>query len=207
MKLLIVVWCLLCKAQEKAHGSVIPTGSVASIGQASQLSCYFEDSDCGYTNSQANDFNWTRNSGPTKSDGTGPPADHTYGTESGHYFYIETSQPRTLGEKAQLLSRAVSLTSAVCVSFYYHMYGYHIGALNVYVNSSGVPVWSRKGKQQDRWTVGQLTMHPGQNQQVRQGCLLSPLIFSVVIDWIMRTSMTPPRGIQWSLTAKLEDLY
>ncbi len=41
---------------------------------------------------------------------------------------------------------------------------------------------------------------------VRQGCLLSPLIFSVVIDWIMKTSMTPPRGIQWSLTAKLEDL-
>lgn len=41
---------------------------------------------------------------------------------------------------------------------------------------------------------------------VRQGCLLSPLIFSVVIDWIMRTAMTPPRGIQWSLTAKLEDL-
>ena len=28
---------------------------------------------------------------------------------------------------------------------------------------------------------------------VRQGCLLSPLIFSVVIDWIMRTSMSPPR--------------
>jgi hypothetical protein len=41
---------------------------------------------------------------------------------------------------------------------------------------------------------------------VRQGCLLSPLIFLVVIDWIKRTSLTPPRGIQWSLTAKLEDL-
>ena len=41
---------------------------------------------------------------------------------------------------------------------------------------------------------------------VRQGCLLSPLIFSVVIDWIMRTSMSPPRGIQWTLTTKLEDL-
>jgi hypothetical protein len=46
------------------------------------------------------------------------------------------------------------------------MYGDNIGALNVYVNSSGVPVWSRKGNQQDRWTVGQLTMNPGQNQQV-----------------------------------------
>lgn len=41
---------------------------------------------------------------------------------------------------------------------------------------------------------------------VRQGCLLSPLIFSLVIDWIMKTSMTPPRGIQWTLSSKLEDL-
>ena len=41
---------------------------------------------------------------------------------------------------------------------------------------------------------------------VRQGCILSPLIFSVVIDWIMRTSMSPPGGIQWSLTTTLEDL-
>ncbi|XP_053395750.1 uncharacterized protein LOC128555937 [Mercenaria mercenaria] len=41
---------------------------------------------------------------------------------------------------------------------------------------------------------------------VRRGCLLSPLIFSVFIDWIMKTSMTPPRGIQWTLSAKLGDI-
>jgi hypothetical protein len=50
------------------------------------------------------------------------------------------------------------------------MYGNNIGALNVYVTSSGasnsVPVWSRKGNQQKRWTVAQFTMNPGQNQQV-----------------------------------------
>ena len=37
---------------------------------------------------------------------------------------------------------------------------------------------------------------------VRQGCMLSPVIFKLVIDWIMKTSMDPPKGIQWTLTSK-----
>jgi hypothetical protein len=28
----------------------------------------------------------------------------------------------------------------------------------------------------------------------------------MVIDWIMKTSMNPPRGILWTITSKLEDL-
>ena len=41
---------------------------------------------------------------------------------------------------------------------------------------------------------------------VRQGCLLSPTIFLLVIDWIMKTITATPRGIQWTVTKKLEDL-
>ena len=41
---------------------------------------------------------------------------------------------------------------------------------------------------------------------VRQGCMLSPVISTLVIDWIMKTSMDLPRGLQWTLTSKLEDL-
>ena len=44
------------------------------------------------------------------------------------------------------------------------------------------------------------------NSGVRQGCLLSPMIFSLVVDLVMRTAMNPPRGIQWTLLSKLEDL-
>ena len=42
---------------------------------------------------------------------------------------------------------------------------------------------------------------------VRQGCLLSPTIFLLVIDWIMRkTTENGDTGIQWTFTKQLEDL-
>ena len=42
---------------------------------------------------------------------------------------------------------------------------------------------------------------------VRQGCLLSPFLFLLVIDWIMRESTHGKRnGIQWDLMNQLDDL-
>lgn len=41
---------------------------------------------------------------------------------------------------------------------------------------------------------------------VKQGCVLSPLLFLISIDTVMRATNTQPRGIQWGLTTRLEDL-
>ncbi|KAL9980638.1 hypothetical protein ACROYT_G009248 [Oculina patagonica] len=42
---------------------------------------------------------------------------------------------------------------------------------------------------------------------VRQGCVMSALLFNLVIDWVMRrTTEDHPRGIRWTLFSTLEDL-
>lgn len=62
---------------------------------------------------------------------------HFLSHAAGYYMYIETSRPRQDGDKARLLtptfnsnaksSASVSNSPAYCFSFYYHMYGKHIG--------------------------------------------------------------------------------
>ena len=42
---------------------------------------------------------------------------------------------------------------------------------------------------------------------VRQGCIISPILFLVAIDWVMRkTTSDRSRGITWGMFSKLEDL-
>lgn len=47
-------------------------------------------------------------------------------------MYIETSSPRVTGDIARLISPIYQDTDAVCLTFWYHMYGNGIGTLRVY---------------------------------------------------------------------------
>ncbi|KAH3887684.1 hypothetical protein DPMN_011702 [Dreissena polymorpha] len=50
--------------------------------------CTFEDPNiCQFIQDTTDDFDWTRKSGPTTTQQTGPPNDHTLGTSQGKYDY------------------------------------------------------------------------------------------------------------------------
>ena len=56
-------------------------------------------------------------------------------------------------------------------------------------------------------SVGSSSLNSQVKTGVRQGCILSAVLFSVVIDWVIRrTTEDQPRGIRWTLFDTLEDL-
>ncbi|XP_036398037.1 MAM domain-containing glycosylphosphatidylinositol anchor protein 2 isoform X1 [Megalops cyprinoides] len=143
-----------------------------------EFHCSFEEEPiCMFTQEKSDDFDWTRHSAATRdtkyTPNTGPSSDRT-GSKQGFYMYIETSRPRLEGEKARLLSPTFnvapknpygSTNSVYCFSFYYHMYGKHIGTLNAYLRLKGQttsdsPIWTLSGNQGDRWRQAKVNIHP-----------------------------------------------
>lgn len=78
----------------------------------------------------------------------------------GRYVYIEASD-REPGEKAILSSEEIVGGQPVCISFWYHMHGSNIGALNIYykTNDSQVLVWQRTGDVSKLWLFGQTSFN------------------------------------------------
>ena len=66
---------------------------------------------------------------------------------AGYYIYIETSSPRVSGDNAKLVFE--NFTGSVCLRFYRHMYGAHIGSLRIKVN--GVTKLTRAGNYGNEW--------------------------------------------------------
>ena len=70
--------------------------------------------------------------GSTWSYGTGPSVDHTLGTVDGNFIYLESSFPRVEGDIARMHSAWLVASGQDCtLKFWYHMFGVHIGNLNV----------------------------------------------------------------------------
>lgn len=81
---------------------------------------------------------WLTNRGTTPSLSTGPSIDHTLGTTSGKYLYVESSA--CFQKQAHLMSPCINLTgsSIPVLSFWYHMNGTGMGSLNLDILSDGV---------------------------------------------------------------------
>lgn len=79
-------------------------------------------------------------------------------------MYIETSSPVAKDYSALLRSGVIPFSSSSrCLSFYYHMYGTGVGALNVYVATAtqSTLVWSLKGDQGNSWRDATVSIAAG----------------------------------------------
>ena len=63
-------------------------------------------------------------------------------------MYIEASSPRQPGDNAKLVIERL-VRGIVCLKFFYHMYGSHMGTLNVF--SGNKTIFTKSGDQGNVW--------------------------------------------------------
>lgn len=86
------------------------------------------------------------------------------------YIYIETSNPAKVNQSAQLLSPLIR--GPKCFRFFYHMYGRHIGRLDVLLQIEGHYgnrlMWRKSGEQGDQWKEATVEIGYTGESQVRK---------------------------------------
>ncbi|XP_056452213.1 MAM and LDL-receptor class A domain-containing protein 1-like [Gadus chalcogrammus] len=124
----------------------VPAGS-------DQLTCDFEKDTCSWYADNTKRLLWKINGRFGE-----PGYDHTTG--KGHYMNIETRNNLDTSSTARLISYPQPVTKAICVSFWYHMFGNSIGSLRFITKRAGeneTLVWIRQGTQGNKWRFADLT--------------------------------------------------
>ncbi|XP_051552900.1 MAM and LDL-receptor class A domain-containing protein 1 [Myxocyprinus asiaticus] len=122
--------------------------------------CDFEENVCSWMNLlEVDDADWLRAQAGTANH-TGPSVDHTTNSTTGYYLYVDSSVG-VWGDTAMILSEIFTPDSrGQCFIFWYHIYGYNVGTLNLYINNRsiyergnklGLIVWTESGDQGDVW--------------------------------------------------------
>jgi len=131
-------------------GSSPKTVSVKAADTSELL--YFDNFESGWgnwTNVGGDDINWTRDSGGTLSDDTGPSSG-----ADGTTWYVYTEATQNFSKIAIIESPSINFDLG-CeeISFFYHMYGADMGYLylETYTGGSWSTTWSLNGDQGNEW--------------------------------------------------------
>lgn len=83
----------------------------------------------------------------------------------GSYMYIESSSPRKMNDTAVLMSPMIKSTKTCTMRLYYHMYGDHIGTLNIYrmVGKVKSLLWTQSGGQGRKWIRKEIDLTASSN--------------------------------------------
>ncbi|XP_051809884.1 MAM and LDL-receptor class A domain-containing protein 1 [Acanthochromis polyacanthus] len=124
--------------------------------------CDFENTMCSWSNlgGEVDQGDWLRGAGASPNPNTGPSVDHTTNSSRGHYVYVDSSVG-DWKDMSYLISDVFQpSTSGHCLTFWYHMYGDHIGTLKLYINDrkmhadgteDGLVQWTEAGNKGDKW--------------------------------------------------------
>ncbi|MEO9966524.1 MAG: reprolysin-like metallopeptidase [Reichenbachiella sp.] len=151
---------------ESAQGSTSVTTLDPPSGCVGGISSFpyaegFESGIGAWSQSSADDIDWTVDAGGTPSSSTGPSS----ATEGSNYLYIESSGNGTgFPNKVGIItSPCIDLTSETTstFSFSYHMYGSSMGTLDLQASIDGSTwnsLWSLSGNQGNTWSAANIDL-------------------------------------------------
>ncbi|NXP04916.1 AEGP protein, partial [Thinocorus orbignyianus] len=143
-------------------GDVALDDLALTVGRCgAELSCSFEADSCGLAAGEQP--TWLRQSNGTGTT-TGPSADHTTGTATGHYMVVNTGRGSLpAGRTAALTSQPYQSSAPTqCLTFWYQLSAGTPGSLSVSVEQSSVrrKVMSVSAMEGDAWHHGHVTVQP-----------------------------------------------
>ncbi|XP_051872139.1 MAM and LDL-receptor class A domain-containing protein 1 [Pristis pectinata] len=160
-------------------------------------SCTFEDGQCGWKNSLADNFDWILGQGSFQ--GLRPANDRSLGNEKGHFLYLEAIPGGLRGDKVHLRSSVWKESSAKCtLSFWYFMSQKATGLIRVLIKTSKnlTKVWNKTGNQGDRWKKAVIHLKNLRNFEIIfEGIRTKNFGGGAAIDDIQFKNCAPDRGL------------